>query len=415
MRHSSDNHFVWLSDAFLHGRLALDRKPPHDNDWARVETVTLKDGGTLQGITLRTAPDRFRTLHGDIVELPAANVARRDYRYYVSFPPLPALLMSPFVAIWRFGTNDVLFTLLLAALNPLLIYCVLRRLAPRSGRQESENLWLTALFGFGTVLYYASVVGQVWYTAHVVGCLLTCLYLLAAIDANAPFVAGFCVGLGFITRTPLLFLFPFFLFESWRTFRGLGDLCRRVAMFFAPIVAIGLLMAWINVLRFGDPFEFGHTYLNIKWTERIQRWGLFNVHFLARNLSAALALLPRFYSQAPFVKVSWHGMSLLLTTPAFLYLLWPKRKDAMHGPLWLTSAAVAIPSLLYQNSGWVQFGYRFSLDWTPLWIVLLALGGRPVSPLMKAAIVWGIGVNLFGAITFGRYGVFYWDGFFPVG
>jgi len=412
-RPSSDNHYVWLADALLKGRLSLDRKPPHDNDWARVEVVTLADGRVLEGATLRTAPDRFRTLQGKVLVVRGEDVRRRDHRTYVSFPPLPAILMLPFVAIWGFRTNDVLFTLLLAAFNPVLLHALLERLRARSGRTVSENLWLTGLFAFGTLHFGASVLGQVWYTAHVVGVALACLYLMTALDARRPFVAGLCVALGFVTRTPLLFLFPFFLLESWRTWRGGRDFVRRALFFGMPILLVGLAMAWMNQARFGSPFEFGHYYLNVKWTERIQRWGLFNVHFLSRNLAAALVLLPKFFPAYPYLKVSWHGMSLLLTTPVFIYLLWPRRKDELHRPLWLTVAAVALPSLLYQNSGWVQFGYRFSLDWTPLWISLLALGGRRMTRLMKLLILVGVGVNLFGAITFGRAAEFYWEGFFP--
>ena len=79
----------------------------------------------------------------------------------------------------------------------------------------------------------------------------------------------------------------------------------------------------------------------------------------------------------------------------------------------LTVLAVALPSLLYQNSGWVQFGYRFSLDYTPMLICLWALGGHRLGRLAKTLIVIGIGVNLFGAITFYHMGQFYWDGLFP--
>src|SRR5262249_12608662 len=42
-------HFVYLADALLHGRLALAGNPPNDDDWARLETLTLKDGRTVRG------------------------------------------------------------------------------------------------------------------------------------------------------------------------------------------------------------------------------------------------------------------------------------------------------------------------------------------------------------------------------
>ena len=54
------------------------------------------------------------------------------------------------------------------------------------------------------------------------------------------------------------------------------------------------------------------------------------------------------------------------------------------------------------NSGWVQFGYRFSLDYIVFLTMLLAIGGRPLTKLAKLLIVVGIAINLFGAVTFDR-------------
>jgi len=414
-KHSAYNHYVYLANSYLKGRLDLGRKPPNENDWARVETLNLKDGRTVRGVFLKGGvPDHFRTLDGKVITVPAENIASRKATYYVSFPPLPALLMLPWVAIFGLKMNDVIFTVLFAALNPVLCYLTLRRLRPWSERTEVDNLWLTGMFAFGTVNFYASVLGQVWYTAHVVGLALTWAYLLCALEARHPFLAGLAIGAGFITRTPLLFAFPFLFFELWRCRPTWRARLRDVAAFGVPIAVIGLTMAWLNYVRFESPFEFGHTYLNVRWAERIQRWGLFNYHFLGRNIACALALLPRIYAKFPFVKVSWHGMSLLLTTPVLAYLLWPARKGPLHRALWLTVAAVAIPSFMYQNSGWVQFGYRFSLDYTPMLVALWALSGRRLTALARALIVIGVLVNLFGAITFGRMWYFYYDGLFPV-
>src|SRR5439155_7086946 len=52
-----------------------------------------------------------------------------------------------------------------------------------------------------------------------------------------------------------------------------------------PVAALGLVAAGLNVARFGRPTEFGHTYLQVRWTPRIQRFGLINYTFLGRNLA----------------------------------------------------------------------------------------------------------------------------------
>jgi hypothetical protein len=91
-------------------------------------------------------------------------------------------------------------------------------------------------------------------------------------------------------------------------------------------------------------------------------------------------------------------------------VLWPRDKNVMHRALWLTVAAVALPSLFYQNSGWFQFGYRFSLDYLVFLVMLIAIGGRPLRGFAKTLIVVGVVINLFGAVTFDRYWQYYRGG-----
>lgn len=184
--------------------------------------------------------------------------------------------------------------------------------------------------------------------------------------------------------------------------------------FAIPIVILGGAGFAFNWARFRSFGEFGHYYLNVRWTDRIQRYGLTNFAFLARNLTCAFTLTPRLINKAPFVIMSWHGMSLLITTPALIYLLWPWRKTDLHTVLWILVLPIAMAGFLYQNDGWVQFGYRFSNDFIFALMMLLAIGGRPMTRTWKTLIVVGIIVNLFGAVTFGRMGQFYADGFFPI-
>jgi glucan phosphoethanolaminetransferase (alkaline phosphatase superfamily) len=94
----------------------------------------------------------------------------------------------------------------------------------------------------------------------------------------------------------------------------------------------------------------------------------------------------------------------------------PKERSPLALGLWITILLTAIPSLFYQNSGYVQFGYRFSLDYMVFFIMLLAVGGRRITWLWKAMLLWSIGVNLFGAITFDHLTQYsFEDSFFPHG
>ena len=68
----------------------------------------------------------------------------------------------------------------------------------------------------------------------------------------------------------------------------------------------------------------------------------------------------------------------------------------------ISAALPAFLDLLYQNSGWRQFGYRFSNDYAVLLFVLLAIGDRSVGWLFRVAAAWSVAWNLFGAMTFDR-------------
>ena len=105
----------------------------------------------------------------------------------------------------------------------------------------------------------------------------------------------------------------------------------------------------------------------------MQKWGLFGYHYLGKNLACALTILP--WLPAHTAQVTWfgprgippfqineHGLALWFTTPVYLWLLRP-RKGWLHGVVLATIVGPVILLLLYQNTGWRQFGYRFSNDY----------------------------------------------------
>jgi hypothetical protein len=166
-----------------------------------------------------------------------------------------------------------------------------------------------------------------------------------------------------------------------------------------------------NFVRFGAPFEFGYRYLTVPWRYRIEKWGLFSYHYFPRNLAVWFASLPWFPQEgpAPF-RINYHGLALWFTTPLYLTLLWPKRRPEVLLAIWVAAVAAALPSLFYQNTGWVQFGQRFSNDYAVFLFALIAVSGWSFrGPLLLLA-VWSVLVNAFGAATFPRpeYDHFYY-------
>ncbi|MEM1416469.1 MAG: hypothetical protein AAGH15_16280 [Myxococcota bacterium] len=400
---SPNDHFSHLAESWLEGRLDLGGPPPGRNDWACFDTET-----------------------GEACP-PGFGHEGERYRWYVSFPPFPAAVVLPVVAAagGADAVPDRLFWALIAALGPALLYRMLARLREESGRSLRDDLALTALFAFGTVFFFVAVQGSVWFAAQVVATSLLVLYLDFAQGARRPWAAGAMLGLLLLTRPTTALLAALFGYELMRVhrredapalpdeglvprlaawLRGVGwrDAAPRGLRFSAPILAAGALAMAHNAARFGDPFEFGHTYLQIGWRDRIETWGLFNYHYLAKNLAIFTSSLPWLSVEAPHLKVSGHGLALWFTTPPLLMVFFPKRWTARMIGLAAAIVPVVVLDLAYQNSGWLQFGYRFALDYLPGVFVLLALGGRRFGRFFALAAVFALAVNLFGAITFDR-------------
>ena len=454
-------HFLDLANSFLQGRVdtespkrfkgqqsrpddphglqaAVDRhltepsgKVVGWNDWASLRIITLTDGTVVKGVfpwsdQQGDQKNKFLGLDGEMRIIdPELDIAKTcgdpprrcdETRYFMSFPPFPAVAMMPAFLIWGYDVNDVLFSILNAALNAVLILLLLETLRTRglSARTTRENVLLAILFTFGTVNLFSSIRGEVWFSALIVGVTLHVAYILLSIEARYPFFAGLMLGLGMATRTPIAFAAPFFALEMLRDgdrmrWPGWGTFLRKGVMFSIPIVAIGMVLMAYNYARFESVGEFGHSFLANGTRASLRDHGLFSWWFLKANLAAAFTNPPVIDSFPPFVHITRHGLGLPWTTPALLLILWPKTFGAFARNLALTAAIVAIPDLFYQNTGWAQFGYRFGLDFMPYLLVMLAVGGRKFGRGFMVLFALSLLMCALGAITFDRIGMFYYE------
>jgi hypothetical protein len=399
--HTRYDHYALLAEAWLHGHQNLDGGPPAyagNNDFASYAGKT-----------------------------------------FITFPPFPALLMVPFVAAAGSAADfrDGQFIIELAGLAPAFLFLVLEKLRrpgrdgeARSNRSEGFNVALSLLFAFGTVYFFTAEQGTVWFAAHVVGTAVFALYVLFALDAQNPLLAGLFLGCAYATRPTTLLAGLLLVLEAARVHAKGGlptegtfparvkatwdrldkaAFVRACVLFAVPIAAVIGIESVMNHARFDtwDP-NVGHEYLTVGWNARIRKWGLFSVHYLARNLGIAFTMLPWFppkgvEAAAPF-QVNAHGLAVWFTTPLYFWLLWPKRSGWLYGAVGVSAALVACQNLLYQNSGWEQFGYRFSNDYAVLLFVLLAIGQRSAGWFFRAAAAWAVAWNLFGAVMFHRHG-----------
>ncbi len=336
-------HYVYLADAFLHGRVTLAERPPNfqENDW------TLYQG-----------------------------------EWSVSFPPAPALLMLPFVALFGLAFNDVLFTLLLGALNVALFYQLLPRVGENVERPfpfgSGARLALTAAFGLGAPHWWLAVNGQVWFTAQIVATTFLLLTLLEVLGPGRPLWTGLWLALAALARPPILLALPALAWLLARKRPG-----KALWPGLIPLGVTGLLMGWYNLARYGNPLDLGYGHMELEelLARRVRAHGHFSLVYLRENLVNAFTKLPTWRKQAPWLVADGWGLSLPLSAPVLLAGLRAPWREHLAQAMLLAALLVAIPNLLYYNTGYLQSSYRYALDFLPFLFVLVALG-------MKGRLSW---------------------------
>ncbi len=419
------DHFVWQAQAWLEGATGI-RFPVADgirtNDYYQ-DVLDLGDRALTSRLGLAYQPGRA----------------------LIPFPPLPAVLLLPFVAIWGLATSGALVAAVLGGINVGLCWRMLTRV---TDRRDAAFLG-TVTYGFGTVAWYAAMLGTTWFQAHVLASTLLFLSITVALDAERrEAIDG--PGLALLGRLPIRGIWAGILF-------GTACLSRLTALFNAPFyafvgpggtwprraVAAGLgaalpllLLVGYNLATTGHVFHPAYDHIREVETKPAPElyhadWGTEDPRYILVNWPVMLLYTPVQALPGAFnepctpttglidqltnpdspcpLRPDAMGMSIFLTTPAYLLILpallfgWRRRIVAGAAVAVLCTALAA---LAHFSQGWVQFGYRFSNDFAPFAMILVTLGivevsrwrvGRIVAPLLVIASVL---VNLWG-VTWG--------------
>jgi hypothetical protein len=363
------NHYVLLADAMLDGRLYLRDPAPY------LEVAVWQD------------------------------------RAYVIYPPMPALLLLPFVALFGAGVSQTSLSIVLGAANVALCYLVVLRFFGR----RTLALWIALLYGFGTVQWYHAANGAAWYIAHVVALFFLWLALLEATGAGRLFLIGLLIGCAFMARVPTLCAAAFVLVYFWERFvprrdpSGRLDL-RTVAPSWLRLsggLSVGLLLtALYNLLRFDDPLQSGNTLIADFDQLTAFPHGLFSPRYVPQHLSEMFTRLPALQPEWPYVVPRIYAMAVWFTTPAFFLILGARFTTRLGFACLIAVLVTAVPILMHGASGFTQFGYRYTLDFTPFLLLLTASGiGRTLSWWKKGLILASIAINLWGVVLIGFYGI----------
>jgi hypothetical protein len=424
------DHFVWQAAAFLEGqagiRYPIASTAEHFGNWFFQDVLPI---GRVDGVE----------------------------RGLIPFPPLPALVLVPFVAAFGLDADDQTIFTVVAAVDVALCWWMIGRL----GVSTIVRAATTVFFAFGTVFWYTAQNTTTWYQAHIVAVGLTMLAVGLALGADVDtraddeatrpaaggggprsFAIGVSIGLAATARLTSILALPFFVLvgagRDWRR--------RGLAVALGAAIPVGVLLAY-NVAPTGQVFHpaYDHLYqlearaytglgYHLEWAAEDPRYVPQNLAIMVLGtpevlpqhqrdtlgtMDRALCTAPGaargvFSVDCPLALPRDTGMSVLLTSPAFLLAIpawFDRRRRRIVLAALLAIALVSIANLMHFSQGWVQFGYRFSNDVVPFALVLVAIGSswlvdrarrRPwAMPLAIGLVVVSIAVNAWG-VMWGR-------------
>jgi hypothetical protein len=169
-----------------------------------------------------------------------------------------------------------------------------------------------------------------------------------------------------------------------------------------PVVLSVGIQLYYNYIRFGNFLDFG--YVNINGSARVvrlvQEYGMFNPYFIPINLQAMLFALPEIKAKCDYFFPSGNGLTIIATTPAFIYALRRTKFSWWLLGCWISIFLSVALLLTYHNTGAVQISYRYVMDFVlPLMLVLGFTAGEKVSVPLKVLIILSMIVNYYAIVS----------------
>ena len=165
----------------------------------------------------------------------------------------------------------------------------------------------------------------------------------------------------------------------------------------AGAIPLALYLAY-DQARFGSPFQNGYALIPGLLDEAQYAHGFFSVLNIPRIFYAMFLTVPQQVDGFPWVQsYQLGGLSILLTTPLFLWAIKARRPDWFGIGTWLSVVLILLPILLHSDPGGAQFGFRYAQDIYPF-LLLLTIRGLAGRISFEAWVAIGIGgiVNLWG-------------------
>lgn len=350
-------------------------------------------------------------------------------KWYAPWGIIPALILIPLQFVRGQFIPTFYLSILFSSLNVVLMYLLLLRIKREFlFRLSTLGIYICLmLLAFGTTQFYIGTLGSVWHVDQITTSFLGTLGVYIIFRRKRKIahylLSIVCFSLALLGRPTMVLLvfLPIILYIFDLQKRKILTSLRKIKSIFVkeifllciPLIFFSTIFFSYNYVRFDNIFEYGFSHIReSSYLEKLREEnGSFSVGSIPRNLWYMIFELPSLnLANNNLFNFNLNGNSIFFLTPPLLaiFLASPikrkKRKfifDSYIFALWVTTIITIIPSLMHYASGWMQLGYRYSLDVNTLLILLSIFAVKGNIRLLYtlgtffAVIIYALGIRAF--------------------
>jgi hypothetical protein len=205
-------------------------------------------------------------------------IPTEDKKYYVVYPPMPAILSIPLVAIYPNFEQQHLAHILGAGIVALTIL-----IAAKFNKDTKFLIFIGLLVSVGNIIWFLSSVGSSWYLGQISAAFFMTAAIYEALGKKRTYLTGIFLGAMFLSRIHTVLVFPLFLYlyfdkKEWlKNYVGL-------AVGGLPFLAFNF---YYNFIRFGTIFDQAYFILPAVLNELDKPWfinGVANPVYIPDNI-----------------------------------------------------------------------------------------------------------------------------------
>ena len=321
-------------------------------------------------------------------------------KYYLSFPPLPSVVMLPFVLLFGEKTPSNLVSALYGIFTAMIAYKILKK----AGMKRGGAVFFAIAYVWGSNMLWLSTSGGVWFLAQGLNMLLltACVYFAQQKMRVAAYAMA-ALAVGCRPFSVCMFLPLMAYFYTADKDRPMADrIGGQIRSLIIPAF-IALCYMLYNYVRFGNVLEFGHNYLP-EFTESEK--GQFSLSYILPNLYNLLLRPVTLRADLTLEYPLFDGFMFYIANPMFLIWFAAVVKDVLQKKLDAVRLCIVIAILAellllcaHKTLGGWQFGARYTVDMLPMALMYLLLKKDEPGGISAFIMAAGMMFNLYGALA----------------